>query len=198
MVWATMYGKATRSATAAEARSSADLSRAGKRLMGFCRTNLFKRLESSGEAFICFPSSDTFFATTSILHAIENDQPFPSARKTPAYSMPDSTDAGLRAVHRRRMTRTTTHQTKNGSRLALAKTSFSAVARPRCTTLYAAQLKRQFQLASFRSLYDALAEDLCRCAALIASAEEMRSLERRSRRQAHRARTTSSAKQASR
>ena len=28
-----------------------DLSRAGKRLMGFCRTNLFKRLESSGHAF---------------------------------------------------------------------------------------------------------------------------------------------------
>lgn len=29
-----------------------DLSRAGKRLMGFCRTNLFKRLESSGQAFV--------------------------------------------------------------------------------------------------------------------------------------------------
>ena len=38
--------------TAAEARIIADLSRAGKRLMGFCRTNLFKRLESSGQAFI--------------------------------------------------------------------------------------------------------------------------------------------------
>lgn len=30
----------------------ADLNRAGKRLMGFCRTNLFKRLESSGYAFL--------------------------------------------------------------------------------------------------------------------------------------------------
>jgi SNF2 family DNA or RNA helicase len=29
-----------------------DLSRAGKRLMGFCRTNLFKRLESSGSSFL--------------------------------------------------------------------------------------------------------------------------------------------------
>ena len=37
--------------TPAEERVFADLSRAGKRLMGFCRTNLFKRLESSGEAF---------------------------------------------------------------------------------------------------------------------------------------------------
>jgi len=35
-----------------ESRQLADLSRAGKRLMGFCRTNLFKRLESSGQAFI--------------------------------------------------------------------------------------------------------------------------------------------------
>ena len=38
--------------TAAEERQIDDLSRAGKRLMGFCRTNLFKRLESSGWAFL--------------------------------------------------------------------------------------------------------------------------------------------------
>ena len=37
--------------TPAEAKQLQDLSRAGKRLMGFCRTNLFKRLESSGAAF---------------------------------------------------------------------------------------------------------------------------------------------------
>ena len=38
--------------TAAEERQIDDLSRAGKRLMGFCRTNLFKRLESSGASFL--------------------------------------------------------------------------------------------------------------------------------------------------
>jgi superfamily II DNA or RNA helicase len=38
--------------TPAEARQLDDLSRAGKRLMGFSRTNLFKRLESSGYAFL--------------------------------------------------------------------------------------------------------------------------------------------------
>ena len=38
--------------TPAEGRQIDALSRAGKRLMGFCRTNLFKRLESSGEAFL--------------------------------------------------------------------------------------------------------------------------------------------------
>src|SRR5579859_282365 len=38
--------------TPAESERLANLSRAGKRLMGFCRTNLFKRLESGGPAFI--------------------------------------------------------------------------------------------------------------------------------------------------
>ncbi len=37
---------------ASEKRAVADLSRGGRRLMGFCRTNLFKRLESGGPAFI--------------------------------------------------------------------------------------------------------------------------------------------------
>jgi superfamily II DNA or RNA helicase len=35
-----------------EDRLIQDLSRAGRRLMGFCRTNLFKRLESSGQVFL--------------------------------------------------------------------------------------------------------------------------------------------------
>ena len=39
--------------TPAETKVLDDLSRAGKRLMGFCRTNLFKRLESSGP---CIPA----------------------------------------------------------------------------------------------------------------------------------------------
>ncbi len=38
--------------TPSEARLLQDLSRGGKRLMGFCRVNLFKRLESGGPAFI--------------------------------------------------------------------------------------------------------------------------------------------------
>ncbi len=39
-------------ASEAERQALDGLSRAGKRLMGFCRTNLFKRLESGGPAFI--------------------------------------------------------------------------------------------------------------------------------------------------
>ncbi len=38
--------------TSEEKKTVDDLGRAGKRLMGFCRTNLFKRLESSGRVFI--------------------------------------------------------------------------------------------------------------------------------------------------
>ena len=38
--------------TEAEKERLQDLSRGGKRVMGFCRTNLFKRLESSGKAFL--------------------------------------------------------------------------------------------------------------------------------------------------
>ena len=62
--------------TAAEAGIIADLSRAGKRLMGFCRTNLFKRLESSGQAFI--QSVERHILRNFVcLHAIETEQPIP-------------------------------------------------------------------------------------------------------------------------
>jgi superfamily II DNA or RNA helicase len=62
--------------TPSEARQLDDLSRAGKRLMGFCRTNLFKRLESSGEAFQ--QSLERHVLRNYIfLHAIENDLPLP-------------------------------------------------------------------------------------------------------------------------
>ena len=62
--------------TKAEQRQLQDLSRGGQRLMGFCRTNLFKRLESSGQAFI--QSVDRHILRNYIfLHAIENDAPLP-------------------------------------------------------------------------------------------------------------------------
>ena len=41
-----------KTASAAERKLIDNLGRAGKRLMGFCRTNLFKRLESSGHSFL--------------------------------------------------------------------------------------------------------------------------------------------------
>ena len=55
-----------------EAKVLGDWSRAGTRLKGFCRTNLFKRLESSGHAFIL--SLERHILRNFIyLHAIENE-----------------------------------------------------------------------------------------------------------------------------
>ena len=62
--------------TTAERKQLEDLSRGGKRLIGFCRTNLFKRLESSGVAFI--QSVERHVLRNHVfLHALENDQPLP-------------------------------------------------------------------------------------------------------------------------
>ena len=63
-------------ATSAERKQIDNLSRAGKRLMGFCRTNLFKRLESSGSAFL--QSVERHIQRNLIfLHAIDNGLPLP-------------------------------------------------------------------------------------------------------------------------
>ena len=53
-----------------------NLSQAGKRLMGFCRTNLFKRLESSGEAFI-LSIIRHIQRNYVFIHAIENGTDLP-------------------------------------------------------------------------------------------------------------------------
>lgn len=52
------------------------LSRAGTRLMGFCRTNLFKRLESAGPAFL-LSLERHILRNFIVLHAIENDLDIP-------------------------------------------------------------------------------------------------------------------------
>lgn len=62
--------------TAAEQKMIDNLGRAGTRLMGFCRTNLFKRLESSGASFLL--SVERHILRNFIfLYAIENDLDLP-------------------------------------------------------------------------------------------------------------------------
>ncbi len=62
--------------TQEEAKVLQDLSRAGIRLKGFCRTNLFKRLESCGHGFVL--SVERHILRNCIfLHAIENNLPLP-------------------------------------------------------------------------------------------------------------------------
>ncbi|MBA3247733.1 MAG: NgoFVII family restriction endonuclease [Pyrinomonadaceae bacterium] len=67
--------------TAIEIKLLGGLSRAGKRLMGFCRTNLFKRLESGGPAFL--QSLERHILRNFIfLHAIESGLPIPIGPQT--------------------------------------------------------------------------------------------------------------------
>lgn len=54
----------------------ANLSRAGKRLMGFCRTNLFKRLESSGYSFL-LSLSRHILRNYMFVYALQNHKPIP-------------------------------------------------------------------------------------------------------------------------
>ncbi|WP_040667862.1 phospholipase D-like domain-containing protein, partial [Nitrolancea hollandica] len=62
--------------TPAESKVLQDLSRSGVRLMGFCRTNLFKRLESSGQAFV--QSIERHILRNEVfLHAIERGLDLP-------------------------------------------------------------------------------------------------------------------------
>lgn len=63
-------------ATPAEQAVVANLNRAGRRLKGFCRTNIFKRLESSGHAFML--SLDRHILRNYIfIHALTGDLPLP-------------------------------------------------------------------------------------------------------------------------
>ena len=62
--------------TTQQARIIDGLSRAGVRLMGFCRTNLFKRLESAGPAFLLSVERH-ILRNFIVLHALENGLDIP-------------------------------------------------------------------------------------------------------------------------
>ena len=62
--------------TKEEAEVMTNLSRAGKRLIGFCRTNLFKRLESSGHSFLLSVRRH-ILRNYVYLHALEKGLPLP-------------------------------------------------------------------------------------------------------------------------
>ncbi len=67
---------ARESASEKEIKQINDLSRAGKRLIGFCRSNLFKRLESSGSAFV--QSVERHVLRNCVfLYAIQHSLPLP-------------------------------------------------------------------------------------------------------------------------
>ena len=65
-----------KAASPAERKQCDDLSKAGKRLMGFCRTNLFKRLESSGHSFLQSIARHVL-RNEIYVHAIDNGKDIP-------------------------------------------------------------------------------------------------------------------------
>lgn len=79
-----------------EAEAMANLSRAGKRLLGFCRTNLFKRLESSGHSFLLSVRRH-ILRNYIYLHALEHNLPLPIGTQDSALfdTRGDDSDTGL-------------------------------------------------------------------------------------------------------
>ena len=75
----------------------ADLTTAGRRLMGFCRTNLFKRLESSGPAFLMSVSRH-ILRNHVTLHALKSGLPVPVGTQEAALLDPTDSDADLWAA----------------------------------------------------------------------------------------------------
>ncbi|BCW92581.1 MAG: hypothetical protein KatS3mg007_0475 [Thermoanaerobaculum sp.] len=75
-----------------ERRILENLNRAGRRLIGFCRTNLFKRLESSGYSFLV--SLDRHIVRNFVtLHALKTGKPIPIGTQDAAMLDPDVNDA---------------------------------------------------------------------------------------------------------
>jgi superfamily II DNA or RNA helicase len=94
-----LIANAERMADANEKKLLANLSRAGTRLLGYCRTNLFKRLESSGQAFI--QSLDRHILRNFVyLHALAEALPLPIGTQDaemldPGYSDEDADAAQI-------------------------------------------------------------------------------------------------------
>lgn len=95
--------KSKKAASPQQAKTIEGLSRAGSRLMGFCRTNLFKRLESAGPAFI--QSIERHILRNFVfLHALENGLDIPLGTQDAAvldtryhdedFDMPAEDDSG--------------------------------------------------------------------------------------------------------
>ncbi|GAB6271002.1 MAG: helicase-related protein [Smithella sp.] len=147
--------------TTEEAKVLADLSRAGTRLKGFCRTNLFKRLESSGQSFVL--SVERHILRNFIcLHAIENDLPIPIGTQDmgllDTWANDQDTDLWDPASDNDENNNTTADPTANMQQVATEqkfKEQASAV-----YETYAKQFYRRFKWLKPELFNDALAKDL--------------------------------------
>ncbi|HAR49053.1 MAG TPA: NgoFVII family restriction endonuclease [Smithella sp.] len=147
--------------TTEEAKVLSDLSRAGTRLKGFCRTNLFKRLESSGQAFIL--SVERHILRNFIcLHAIENDLPIPIGTQDigllDAWANDQDTDLWDAATDNDENNDSTNDPTENMAQVTTEQ-KFKEQASEIYDT-YAKHFQRRFKWLKPEVFNDALAKDL--------------------------------------
>jgi superfamily II DNA or RNA helicase len=151
-----------------------DLSRGGRRLMGFSRTNLFKRLESSGHAFLL--SLERHILRNFIfIHALENGRPLPIG--TQGVQMLDSRfeDADADAVDYQ-----SDHLFDSDANETELKTPVPAAESPRTTAAFQAQAAAVYAAYAgpYRKRFRWVRADLLRTRALLrdlrADAENLR------------------------
>ena len=150
--------------TSNEAKLLANLSRAGKRLMGFCRVGLFKRLESSGSAFL--QSVERHILRNYVfLHALETAQPLPLGTQDPAYFNVDNFDSDMETTieampgNNDYNYKNTINETPSSSAMLRTETDFRAHA-AEIYKLYAARFHKRFKWLSPHLFKPALQEDL--------------------------------------
>ncbi|CAN5462442.1 hypothetical protein BH20ACI3_BH20ACI3_34960 [soil metagenome] len=134
------------------------LSRAGRRLMGFSRTNLFKRLESSGQAFLLSVERH-ILRNFVFLFAIENGKPLPIGTQDVAAldtRMTDEDAEGLLSFAYDE------EEDENESSEDLQPRSETELKRRagEVYNLYATELKKRFKWLRPSLFMDSLADDL--------------------------------------
>ncbi|MEA1052297.1 helicase-related protein [Lamprobacter modestohalophilus] len=152
------------------------LSRAGTRLMGFCRTNLFKRLESAGPAFLLSVERH-ILRNFIVLHAIEQGLEIPLGTQgaelldTRFYDE-DADDLQLTAATEETADDETDHETTTHSSIGNSSTSNGSISnslrsetdyRSRAKQAYAAYqgpFRKRFKWLPSNLFAPALADDL--------------------------------------
>jgi superfamily II DNA or RNA helicase len=144
--------------TSEEAKSLGDLSRAGSRLKGFCRINMFKRLESSGHAFILSMERHVL-RNFILLHAIENDLPIPIGTQDMGLLDPAANDADSDLWDAASDEEDTTADPTQSIESTLTESAFQA----RAAQIYAGysqQYRRRFKWLRAGLFESSLAKDL--------------------------------------
>lgn len=147
---------------ASETEVLRNLSRAGRRLMGFCRTNLFKRLESSGATFLL--SVERHIVRNFVfLYAIENGKPLPIGTQDVAALDTRATDEDADDLARSPLFSDEENDENNSGEHEEELPHSEAGFKNRAAALYelyATELKNRFKWLRSDLFVDSLAEEL--------------------------------------